>query len=315
MKNSNRDGIMFDFDENKDNPIGSLLHYHREKRNLDLERVSEDLRIRQDYLKAMEQGHFDLLPSGIYQRSFVKAYAEYLKLDADNVLKMLDEQGKPKRKAQADRPPSPHPPTAQTAEPAKPVEEQLPPAIHLPIRTNVSENRAGYWLNIFMGLFIGALCVIFLFRIGLESRQNTTISQTLVEAESLIVVPEPPDTMQLFLSLLEQKIGKAPELVFRIEAGGRSWIQIFTEGTELYTGFINENMRVEFKTQNELSINIGVNQGVKTFLNGFELIPLEKWITRIDRENFSAFIPVDRANEIVRTYELNYEITSPEIVP
>jgi hypothetical protein len=315
MKNSNWDGIMFDFDEDKDNPIGSLLHYHREKRKLDLERISEDLRIRQDYLEAMEEGQFDLLPTGIYRRSFVKAYAEYLKLDPDNVLKMLDEQGKPKKKAPTEHPPIPHPRTVQTTEPAKPVEEQSAPTTYLSSSPKASKNRIGYWFNLFLGLLIGALCVIFLFGIGIENRQNVPINQALVEAESLIVAPEPPDTMELFLDLLDRKIGKAPELVFRIEAAGRSWIQVFSDGVELYTGFINENMRVEFKTENELSINIGVNQGVRTILNGFELVPLEKGITRIDRENFNAFIPIDRANEIVRTYEANDRSVSTKIVP
>jgi hypothetical protein len=315
MKNSNRDGVMFDFDEDKDNPIGSLLHYHREKRKLDLERVSEDLKIRQDYVEAMEQGRFNLLPTGIYRRSFVKAYSEYLKLDTDNILKILDDKGKPKKKAQVEHPPASPARTVQTVETVKPVEEQSTPKAHVSPMPNVLKNRVSYWFSIFLGLLIGALCVIFLFGIGIENRQSTTIGQAPVEAESLTVVPEPPDTMELFLNLLDEKIGKAPELVFRIEAAGRSWIQIFSDGTELYTGFINENMRVEFKTENELSINIGVNQGVRIILNGFELVPLEKGITRIGRENFSAFIPIDRANEIVRTYESNHGSYFPKIVP
>lgn len=306
---------MFDFDEDKDNPIGSLLHYHREKRKLDLERIAEDLRIRQDYLEAMEQGHFNLLPTGIYRRSFVKAYAEYLKLDADNVLKMLDEQGKPKKKAQTENPPISRTRIVQAVEPAKPVEEHSTPTTQVSSASNVSKTKFGHWFGIFLGLLVGILCVIFLFGIGIENRQKMITNQALVEPESLTVAPEPPDTMELFFNLLDQKIGKAPELVFRIEASGRSWIQIFSNGTELYTGFINENMRVEFKTESELSINIGVNQGVRTFLNGFELIPLEKGTTRIGRENFSAFIPVDLANEIVRTYESNNESPTSKIVP
>ena len=84
---------MFDFDdEDQENPIGSVLRYHREQKKLSLEQISEELRVRLEYLEAMEYGRFDLLPSGFYRRSFLKAYAEYLKLDADQILKTLEEQ-------------------------------------------------------------------------------------------------------------------------------------------------------------------------------------------------------------------------------
>ena len=62
-------------------------------------------------------------------------------------------------------------------------------------------------------------------------------------------------------------------------------------------------MSVEFKAKESLSINLGVNEGIKAFLNGFEMKPLEKGITYLDRGNYKDFIPTDRANEIVRANE------------
>jgi len=299
---------MFDFDdEDKENPIGSLLRYHRVQKKLDLDRVSEDLRIRQDYLEAIEQGRFDLLPSGIYRRSFVKAYAEYLKLDAGHVLTMLDEQEQAQRKATKEDQTVVKPHQPEASQETEAVEEK--PAIptyprHAP---RTAGKGIGYGISIFLGLLIGAACVIFLFQMGVEKPQRLPVDQLSAEAESLLVIPEPPDTMQLFRDLLQEQIGSAPELILRVEAQGRSWIQIFSDGNQLYTGFINENMSAEFKARQELSINIGVNEGIKAFLNGFELVPLEKGITRIDRENFSELIPTDRANEIVRAWESRSE--------
>ena len=89
--------IIFDFDdEDRDNPIGSILRYHREQRKLDLVNVAEELKVKLDYLQAMEQGRFDLLPSGFYRRSFLKAYAEYLKLDVDEMLSRLRKENVPR---------------------------------------------------------------------------------------------------------------------------------------------------------------------------------------------------------------------------
>jgi hypothetical protein len=294
---------MFDFDdEDWENPVGSLFRYHRLQKKLDLDRVSEDLRIRQDYLEAIEQGRLDLLPSGIYRRSFVKAYAEYLKLDAGHVLTMLDEQEQGQRKTAKENQGVAKTHQQQATQETGAVEEK--PAI--PTYARPAPRKAGkgiaYGISIFLGLLIGASCVIFLFQMGVEKPQRLPVDQLSAEAESLVVIPEPPDTMQLFRELLQEKIGSAPELILRVEARGRSWIQIFSDGNQLYTGFINENMSAEFKAKQELSINIGVNEGIKAFLNDFELIPLEKGITRINRQDYASLIPTDRANEIVRTW-------------
>lgn len=298
---------MFDFDdEDKDNPIGSLLRYHREQRKLDLDRVSEDLRIRPDYLEAIEQGLFGILPAGIYRRSFVKAYAEYLKLDPGHVLDMLDQYEKTPGKPAKEQPSAQKPQEQETSDEEQPVEEKpAVPTYAKPAKRNAG-SRVGYGFSIFLGLFIGALCVVFLFRNRMEDTQPVFVVDA-ADAESLMTVPEPPDTMELFLNLLDRKIGTAPELTLRIEAGGRSWLKIFSDGTELFTGFLNENMSAEFKFTKELSVNIGVNEGLRTSLNGFELIPLEKGVTRINRQNFSAFIPQERANEIVRRHEPDTE--------
>ena len=80
-------------------------------------------------------------------------------------------------------------------------------------------------------------------------------------------------------------------------------MRVVSDGAEVYTGFVNENMNAEFLARDELSINLGVNQGVKAWLNGFELIPLEEGVTYLNRENFKEFIPTDRANEILREHE------------
>jgi hypothetical protein len=295
---------MFDFDdEDKENPIGSLLHYHRVQRKLELDRVSEDLRIRQDYLEAIEQGRFDLLPTGIYRRSFVKAYAEYLKLDAGHVLTMLDEQEQAQRKTAKENQPAAKPHQPEAAQETGPVEEKPASATYPQRPPRPTGKGIGYGIQIFLGLIIGAFCVIFLFQMGVEKPQPPPAGLLSAQAESLIVIPEPPDTMQLFRELLQERIGSAPELTLRVEAQGRSWIQIFSDGTQLYTGFINQDMSAEFKAKQELSINIGVNEGIKAFLNGFELVPLEKGITRIDRQDYSSLIPTDRASEIVRACE------------
>ncbi len=295
---------MFDFDdEDKENPIGSVLRYHREQKELSLADISEELRVRREYLEAMEQGRFDLLPVGFYRRSFLRAYAEYLKLDADHILKMLEEQERATKKGEGESPSVPKAHLGEALEEEKTTKERPAQKISPPTKPPSEESRTGFWFSVFLGLLIGTLCLIFLFRLGIRNGQKTSTSQAVAEAESLMVTPEPVDTLTLFMNLLDEKIGASPELILRVEASGRSWMRVVSDGAELFTGFVNENMNAEFLAKDELSINLGVNQGVKAWLNGFELVSFEKGTTRLNRDNFKEFILTDRANQIVRDYE------------
>jgi transcriptional regulator with XRE-family HTH domain len=300
----NQKKVMFNFDdEDKENPIGSMLRYYREQKKLDLGKISEELKVRLEYLKAMEQGRFDLLPSGFYRKSFLKAYAEYLKIDSDQMLRMLEEQEKIPSKGEKEAPPVPKAQVSEISEEEQTEGERLPQKVVSPIKPPSRESKAGFGFSIFFGLIIGALCLVFLFKGGEMKYDGSSSPLGMAQAESLEVTTEPPDTLELFNRLLDERIGSAPQLILRVEASGRSWIRVISDGIELYVGFVSQNMSTEFKANESLSINLGVNEGVKAFLNGFEMMPLEKGITYLDRENFREFIPTDRANEIVRQNE------------
>lgn len=300
----NQNKITFGFDdEDQKNPIGSILRYQRERRKLDLEIISEELKVKLDYLQAMEQGRFDLLPSGFYRRSFLKAYAEYLKLDIDQLLKVLDELEVGPKQGETKPLTMPRIPLVETPPEERAQREISVQKVSPPVRPPARGTPAGFAFSVFLGLLIGAACLIFLFKGGEKEHKEAAIGLSMAQTESLEVIPEPPDTMELFMQLLDERIGEAPELILRIEVAGRSWIRIISDGVELYVGFIYENMSAEFKAKESLSINLGVNEGVRSFLNGFEMRPLEEGVTYLERGNFREYIPTDRANEIVRSYE------------
>lgn len=67
--------------------VGSLLRAERERRNLSLDDVSANLRIRRAQLEAIEEGRFKDLPGAPYAVGFVRAYAEFLELDRDDIVR------------------------------------------------------------------------------------------------------------------------------------------------------------------------------------------------------------------------------------
>jgi cytoskeleton protein RodZ len=58
----------------------------REARGIDLLRAERETKIRRQYLAAMERGAWEELPAGVYARGFLRNYALYLGLDADEIL-------------------------------------------------------------------------------------------------------------------------------------------------------------------------------------------------------------------------------------
>lgn len=61
--------------------LGDILRRVREHRDEDLGEISEYLRIRPDYLVALENSRYDQLPADAYVIGFLRTYAAYLGLD------------------------------------------------------------------------------------------------------------------------------------------------------------------------------------------------------------------------------------------
>ena len=66
--------------------IGRYLREEREFRNLSLEEVSKFTRIRKQFLNAIEEDRYELLPPAIYVKGYLAAYARYLGLDPNDTV-------------------------------------------------------------------------------------------------------------------------------------------------------------------------------------------------------------------------------------
>lgn len=74
--------------------VGATLRSRREERGEDLRYVSQILRIRYPYLKALEDGLIDDLPGPTYAVGFVRTYADHLDLNAEALVARFKEEVK-----------------------------------------------------------------------------------------------------------------------------------------------------------------------------------------------------------------------------
>src|ERR1700752_896228 len=66
--------------------IGEKLRLEREARGIALRDISEQTRISMRYLEAIETEDYRRLPGGIFNRSFIRAYAKFVGYDEDKAI-------------------------------------------------------------------------------------------------------------------------------------------------------------------------------------------------------------------------------------
>ena len=84
---SNKEG-----EQNSATGVGALLKASRLRIGDDLRQIANILKIRYVYLEAIEDGRFEDLPGHTYSMGFVRAYAEHLGLDSDEVIRRFKNQ-------------------------------------------------------------------------------------------------------------------------------------------------------------------------------------------------------------------------------
>ncbi len=79
--------------------IGEQLRLAREERGIALREISNQTRISMRYLEAIEADDYKRLPGGVFNRSFVKAYARSIGFDEhlaiEGYARLMREQGHP----------------------------------------------------------------------------------------------------------------------------------------------------------------------------------------------------------------------------
>lgn len=101
--------------------IGEILRQARVARGLSLHDVQSDLKIRERYLVALEEGDPSPFPALVYLRGFLRSYATYLGLDAGELLSRLPSE--PELPGGA-TPPSPPPVAFTKPQPMTPPRRQ-----------------------------------------------------------------------------------------------------------------------------------------------------------------------------------------------
>lgn len=185
--------------------IGEILKSAREKKGLSLHEVGMNLKISPKVLKAIEDNDQNNLPAKTFLRGFIRSYAQYLRLDVDQILKQFQLEVGSTRPDEGLRRETTAPVTDEP-QPVASVEEAPPPSPKStkpekkPFKTSDEINiRKAYK---FLGSMVLVLVIIFVAkmvdkyqkeskRVPVEAARPIVAEETPAPAESLDPTPGP----------------------------------------------------------------------------------------------------------------------------
>lgn len=231
--------------------IGNTLKQTRLAKNISLEEIEKNTRIRKLYLEAIENEDWDVIPGTVYLRGFLKSYAKYLGLDEKEFLNGLsmvvthnNETG------------------------------SFPEKIELPGRPKQKN-----------AVFLGVIAIIILFAsqfVYSHYFNNLGANINSKPQQSRINTPETtPDNQELVSPSSETDVTEEENKLEYIDLNikvlqYKCWMQIKSEGNLLYEGTLKKGEEKSFLNLKNVSFKLGNAGDTEIYINNELLSGLGK---------------------------------------
>jgi cytoskeletal protein RodZ len=233
--------------------IGESLKDAREKKSVTIDQVQKETRIHSTVLKALEEGRCDSMLTPTYVKSFLKKYAEYLRLDARQ---MLSEYAKL------------HPaPPAQAASLSLKSKTQAAPPADLSKYFPALKRIAVAVIAIALVIFVGGKAVKGLKR-RLEARAVVP-----VKAQAKIIRPSSAPAKKKIVSqapVSAVKVSAVP-LKLLISVNQTVLVKVKTDGNLLFSRVLTRGSVESFTAKDRINIYVAKGEAIELFLNGKSL--------------------------------------------
>ena len=250
--------------------LGKRLRDARERLGITLEEVESATRIRTHHLAALERGDVDALPSPVQVRGFLGNYADFLGLDASEMLLKYAEKLQSRRTK------------LHTAIPTQ--ERKLGPSVQV-------HSRRPRWMSFdlfFTATIIFGVIAVLLwganhlmqsFRDGSQATEEAL--GFLIPSETPTLTPVPPAQPSVVSDL--EGVTPTPETVeptqpivlglnsevnLRIVAKQRAWIRVIVDGEEVFSGRILPGEEQTYTGLQAVEVATGNGAGVRVYYNG-----------------------------------------------
>jgi cytoskeletal protein RodZ len=257
--------------------LGELLKETRQSKEVSLEKVEEELRIRKKYLQALEEEDFSIMPPEVYVKGFLRNYAIYLGLDLQEVKALY--KGKSVEKG---RKPEFIGKAGQIAG-----EGTGPRSFPMDMSLTQSRLLAFPFLVISLAILAFLLLGLWAFRqyfplpaeTGAETKETVTTREPRPTFTPTSVVTQATPTL-VGTPTPKAYTGVDVELVM-LE---RAWLQVHVDGEKVFEGVFDEGTKITWSGEESVAVRCNNAGGVEVILNGQNLGPLGKRGQVVDQE-------------------------------
>jgi cytoskeleton protein RodZ len=254
--------------------FGASLKQARESKGISLEQIAAETRISTRFLRAIENEEFKLLPGGIFNKGFVRAFAEKVGLNPDEAV------------ADYERLIGSHHPVEAAATPP-----QTPTPAPPPQTTRIKKQQR-YLYPIALAALIIVIAVFYI--VNRESGRTAQTASAPAQPQ-VTTAPAPVPPPQNAPATEPSTSAKTPEpevtqpppppppvpvsqsLTLEIEAREQTWIKVVSDGNTVNPGeILQPGMARKFTAQSSLRLSVGNAAGLNLKLNDKSMKPLGK---------------------------------------
>ncbi len=242
-------------------PIGATLKEARNRQALSFEEIHAKIKIHPRVLQLLEEDKFDKLPSPLFAKSFLRSYADFLSVDADDLVRAYERGDK------------------------KPVE---PPQDHIFMRT-ADERLAApaiskKWFAVPAAIAIAVFAAVVLFIMvktlweAMPKPQWPKPSARAAKADRKATPPRADSEKKVssdWLRSPEQgnfpSIPKKAPLELRIKAVDNVWMRVTSDGRVMFQSILKRGAAETWTARESIEIWSGNSSNMVLSLNGFNL--------------------------------------------
>jgi len=288
-----------------ENKLGALLKLERERLQIDLTELSEELRITEANLINIEKGEVEKLPSKIYFGLFAKSYAEALKIDYTatvNAIKADIEETEESSPAKKDN----------QKKSKKTNQKAEKKSINLFSFLKKPTYRKIFYIVAVAILLIGGYFVIS--QLIKDMQADTSLPEEQNQTEQIAEEQDSEGIESKYANYdwNVPQYKKPEDLKLQLTARSESWATVLSDGDTALFRTIVPGRTYDITAKYRLSLSIAVPSAVDVDLNGIRINPVSSETGRISRVNITqinvdSFIDPEQFNSAIIDIESNSE--------
>lgn len=247
--------------------FGDWLRCERELRDVELRAIADETKIPKRFFEALEQGRLSVLPGGVFPRSFLRQYADYLGLDSDRLVDELD---------------------VLLAEPDEPVR-----------RPSMSQYLREHRANLALVAILAAVGVLAFLKVRSE-HSAAAFESPAATAATARRAPAPPHADRVYpqtppAEAIPQEAIRHDRLRLALTAREPSWVAVTVDGQTVIDRILSRGESQTFEAAGEIVLSVGNAGGVTFTVNDQPGIALGRMgqvrrNIQINRQSLSAFV-------------------------